>query len=47
MRHHGIKQFVTDSNQNAAVVERFNRTMKTRLRTYMSEKGTVQLLNVL
>ena len=47
MRHHGIQHFATDSDQKAAVVERFNRTIKTRIWTYMSEKGTVRWVDVL
>ena len=31
MRHYGIQNFASDSDQNAAVIERFNRKIKTRL----------------
>ena len=31
MRHFDIQHFASDSDQKAAVVERFNRTIKTRL----------------
>ena len=47
MRHHAIQHFASDSDQKAAIVERFNRTIKTRLWTYMSDKGTVRWLDVL
>jgi len=47
MRRHSIQHFASDSDQKAAVVERFNRTIKTRLWTYMSDRGSVRWLDVL
>ena len=47
MKRHGIQHFASDSDQKAAVVERFNRTIKTRLWTYMSDRGSVRWLDVL
>ena len=47
MLHFDIQHFASDSDQKAAVVERFNRTIKTRLWTYMSDKGTVRWVDVL
>ena len=47
IRHFGIQHFASDSDQKAAVVERFNRTIKTLLWTYMSDKATVRWLDVL
>ena len=47
MRHFDIQHFASESDQKAAVVERFNRTIKTRLWTYMSDKGTVRWVDVL
>ena len=40
MRDNGIEHFATESDQKAAVVERFNRTLKTRLWTFFSAKRT-------
>ena len=47
MNRHGIQHFASESDQKAAVVERFNRTIKTRLWTYMSDRGTVRWNDVL
>lgn len=47
LKRHGISHFASESDQKAAVVERFNRTIKTRLWTYMSDKGTVRWLDAL
>ena len=47
MRRHDIQHFASESDQKAAVVERFNRTIQTRLWTYMSDRGTVRYLDVL
>ena len=47
MHRHGIQHFASESDQKAAVVERFNRTIKTRLWTFMSDRGTVRYLDVL
>ena len=47
MRHFNIQHFSSDSDQNTAVVKRFNRTIKKRLWTHMSDKGTVRWLEVL
>ena len=47
VRRHGIQHFATESDQKAAVVERFNRTLKTRLWTYMSDRGGVRWVDVL
>ena len=42
MKKHGITHFASQSDQKAACVERFNRTIKTRLWTYMTSKATNQ-----
>ena len=42
MKRHGIQHFASKSEQKAAVVERFNRTIKTRIWTYLSYRGTVR-----
>ena len=47
MRRHGIQHFASESDQKTAVVERLNRTIKTRYWTYMSDRGTMQYLDVL
>ena len=46
IRNHGIQHFASNSDQKAAVVERVNRSIKTRLWTYMSDKGTVRWVDV-
>jgi len=47
MKRHKIQHFASDSDQKAAVVERFNRTIKTRIWTYLSAQGTVRWVDVL
>ena len=47
MHRHGIQHFASESDKKAAVVERFNRTIKTRLSSFMSDRGTVRYLDVL
>ena len=47
MKRHGIQHFATESEQKAAVVERFNRTIKSRIWTYLSDRGTVRWINVI
>ena len=42
MKRHGIQYFASESEQKAAVVERFNLTIKTRILTYLSDRGTVR-----
>ena len=43
----GIKHFVTENETKAAMVERFNRTLKTRLWTYMTANNTDRYIDVL
>ena len=38
MTTHGIHHFASESDQPTAVVEQFNRTLKTRIWTYLSAK---------
>ena len=47
MRNNGIQHFASESDQKAAVVERFNRTLKTRIWTYLSAKRTKKWADVL
>ena len=47
MRRHQIHHFASDSDMKAAVVERFNRTIKTRIYTYLSDRGSVRWVDVL
>ena len=47
MKRHKIQHFASESNQKAAVVERLNRTMKTKIWTYLSDRGTVRWANVI
>ena len=47
MKRHGIQHFASESEQNAAVIERFNQTIKTRIWTYLSDRGTVRWVDVI
>ena len=47
MKPHGIQHFASESKLKAAVVERFNRTIKTRIWTYLSDRGTVRWVDVI
>ena len=47
MKRHGIQHFASESEQKAAVVERFNRTIKTRIWTYLSDRGPVRWVDVI
>ena len=47
IKRHGIQHFASESEQKVAVVERFNRTIKTRIWTYLSNRGTVRLDDVI
>ena len=47
MKRHGIQHVASESEQKAAVVERFNRTIKTRIWTYSSDRGTVSWVDVI
>ena len=47
MKRHCIQHFASESEQKAAVVERFNQTIKTRIWTYLSDRGTVRWVNII
>ena len=47
MKRHGITHFASQSDQKAACVERFNRTIKSRIYTYMTAKATNRWVDVL
>ena len=47
MKRHKIQHFASESDQTAAVVKRFNRTIKTRIQTYFSNRGTVRWVNII
>ena len=47
MKHHNIQHFASESDQKAAVLERFNRTIKTRIWTYLSDRGIVRWVHVI
>ena len=47
LREHNIHHFASQSDQKAAVVERFNRTLKTRMWAYFSAKHTKRYMDVL
>jgi transposase InsO family protein len=46
LRREEIEHFASESDQKAAVAERFNRTIKTRIWTYLSDRGTVRWVDV-
>ena len=41
LKRYGIQHFASESEQKAVVVKRFNRTIKTRIWTCLSDRGTV------
>ena len=47
VKRHGIQHFASESEQKAAVVERFNRTIKTRIWTHLSDRGTVRWVDII
>lgn len=47
MKKHGVKHFATGSDLKASVVERFNRTLKTRMWRYFTAKNTRRYTDVL
>ena len=44
LKAHGVEHFVTHSDKKAAVVERFNRTLKTRIWTYFTANQTTKYI---
>ena len=47
MKRHGIQHFASESEQMVAVVEQFNRTIKTRIWTNLSDRGTMRWVDVI
>ena len=47
LKSHNVEYFSTQSDKKAAVVERFNRTLKTIMWKYFYSKGTYNWLDVL
>ena len=47
MKRNGIQHFASESEQKAAVVEQFNRSIKTKIWTYLSDRGTVRWVDVI
>ena len=47
MKRHDIQHFASENELTAAVVERFNNTIKIRIWTYFSDRGTVSWVNVI
>ena len=47
MKRHNIQHFACESDEKAAVVERFNRSIKTRIWKYLSDGGTVCWVEVI
>ena len=47
MKSNGIQHFASESEQKAAVVERFNRIIKTRIWTYLYDRGSVRWVDVI
>ena len=40
LKRHGIQHFASESEQKATVVKQFNKTIKTRIWIYLSDRGT-------
>ena len=47
IKRHGIKHFASESEQKEAVVERFNHSIKSKIWTYLSDRGTVRWVVVI
>ena len=47
LKHEGVKHFYSNSDKKAAVVERFNRTLKTRIWTYFTAHQTNRYMDIL
>ena len=47
MKRHVIQHFSSKNEQKAAVVERFKWTIKTKIWTYLSDRGTVRWVDVI
>ena len=47
MKRYFIQHFACENEKKAAVVERVNRTIKTRIWTYLSDRGTVRWVDVI
>ena len=47
MTRYCIQHFASESEKKTAVVERFNRTIKTRIWTYLSDRGTVLWVDII
>ena len=46
MKRQGIQPFASEREQKAAVLERFNRAIKIRIWIYLSDRGTVRLVDI-
>ena len=46
MKRYGIQHFAIKSVQHTAAVERFKRTIKPMIWTYLSDRGTVRWVNI-
>jgi transposase InsO family protein len=47
LRKHGIQHFASNSDKKAAIVERFNRTLKNRIFAYFTANNTTRYVDVL
>ena len=47
MKRHGIQHFASESEQKASDMERFYRTIKSRILTYLSDRITVRWVDVI
>ena len=47
LKEHGVEYFSTNSGRKAAIVERFNRTLKTAMWKYFYSKGTYKWVDIL
>ena len=47
MKRNSIQHFASESEQTAAVMEQYNRTIKTRISPYLSDRGTVRWVDAI
>ena len=47
LKKHNIRFFTTQNETKASIVERFNRTLKTKMRKYFTAKNTLKYVDIL
>ena len=47
IKRQGIQHFASESEQKAAIVKRLNRTIKTKIWTYLSDRGIVRWIDII